>query len=59
MQSAARFNPVNWAVVAGREALTTDPDWNIVWPRMVALVGFVIFCGWLAVRAFRVYRRSI
>lgn len=59
MQAVARYNPVNWAVVSGREALLADPDWGFVWPRMVALVGFVIICGWLAVRAFRVYQRSI
>lgn len=59
MQSLARYNPVNWAVVAGREALTAGPDWGVVWPRMIALAGFVIVCGWLAVRAFRVYQRSI
>ena len=25
--AVARFNPVEWAVVAGREALQTAPDW--------------------------------
>ena len=28
MQTAPRFNPVNWAVEAGREALTASPDWG-------------------------------
>ena len=28
MQTASSFNPVNWAVEAGREALTASPDWG-------------------------------
>jgi ABC-2 type transport system permease protein len=30
MQTAADFNPVNWAVEAGREALTASPDWGSI-----------------------------
>ena len=33
----ARFNPVNWAVEAGREALTATPDWSFIAPRIVGL----------------------
>ena len=28
------FNPVNWAVEAGRQALTDGPDWSFVLPRL-------------------------
>ncbi len=59
MQAIARYNPVDWAVVSGREALLATPDWNIIWPRMLALLAFLLVCAWLAARAFRVYRRSI
>jgi ABC-2 type transport system permease protein len=59
MQSVARYNPVNWAVEAGREALTAGPNWTVVWLRLGALAAFVIICAWLAGRAFRVYQRSI
>ena len=30
MQTASSFNPVNWAVEAGREALTASPDWALI-----------------------------
>ncbi len=59
MQTVARYNPVNWAVQAGREALVTHPNWGIVGPRMLALAVFALICGWLGTRAFRVYQRSI
>ena len=38
MQSVARYNPVNWAVEAGRAGLAAGPDWGLVFTRM----------GWLA-----------
>ena len=59
MQVIARYNPVNWAVQAGREALAASPDWGAVWPRLLALFVFMLVCAWLAIRAFRVYQRSI
>ena len=30
MQSVATYNPVEWAVNAGREALVASPDWGVV-----------------------------
>lgn len=30
MRHIADFNPVNWAMVAGRSALTSDPEWGLV-----------------------------
>jgi ABC-2 type transport system permease protein len=27
IQTVARYNPVEWTVQAGREALTANPDW--------------------------------
>lgn len=30
MRHVADFNPLNWAMVAGRSALSADPDWNVV-----------------------------
>jgi ABC-2 type transport system permease protein len=59
MQSVARYNPVNWAVQAGREGLTSGPDWSLVFTRMGWLLVFTIVCTWLATRAFRVYQKSI
>jgi ABC-2 type transport system permease protein len=59
MQQVARFNPVNWAVQAGRGALEQDADWAPVLLRLALLVVFAGVAGMLATRAFRVYRRSV
>jgi ABC-2 type transport system permease protein len=55
----ARYNPVNWAIEAGREALGTGVDWTLVLSHSGALLAFALACGWLATRAFRAYQRSI
>ncbi|TKG69181.1 ABC transporter permease [Prauserella endophytica] len=55
----ARFNPVDWAAVASREALTADPDWGVVAWRAGLLLALAALLGWLATRAFRSYQRSI
>ena len=59
MQCVARYNPVDWAVQAGREGLAASPDWGVVFSRMGWLALFTVVCTWLATRAFRVYQRSI
>ena len=53
------FNPVQWALVAGRDALSADPDWGLVLSRMGYLLAFTLVCAWLATRAFRAYQRSV
>jgi ABC-2 type transport system permease protein len=55
----ARFNPVNWAVEAGREALLADADWSLIVSRLVALAAVAIVCAWMATSAFRSYQRSV
>lgn len=55
----ARFNPVNWAVEAGREALTATPDWWFVIPRMGGLLAVAILATWFGTWAFRSYQRSL
>jgi ABC-2 type transport system permease protein len=55
----ARFNPVNWAVEAGREALLLTPDWSFILPRLVALATVAVVMVVLATRTFRSYQRSI
>ena len=57
--TAARFNPVNWAVEAGRAALAGGTDWAFVLARLGALALLAVACMWLATRAFRSYQRSI
>jgi ABC-2 type transport system permease protein len=54
----ARFNPVDWAAVASREALSADPDWTVVAERGALLAGLLGAMGWLATRAFRAYQQS-
>ena len=39
IRTAARYNPLDWAVVASRECLLGTPDWSAVWPRLGALTG--------------------
>ena len=58
VQHVARYNPVDWAVVASREVLSGTPDWGAVWPRLVALTALAAVLAWLATRAFRTYQRS-
>jgi predicted dithiol-disulfide oxidoreductase (DUF899 family) len=55
----ARFNPVNWAVQAGRSAATQHTDWNLVLTRTGLLTGLLLVSAWLATRSFNAYQRSI
>jgi ABC-2 type transport system permease protein len=59
IESAARYNPVNWAVEAGREALSSDVDWGILLSRAGFLLAFAMVLAWLSARAFRTYQRSL
>jgi ABC-2 type transport system permease protein len=55
----AKFNPVNWAVQAGRSAATQHTDWSLVASRTGFLVALLLISAWLATRSFRAYQRSI
>jgi ABC-2 type transport system permease protein len=55
----ARYNPVDWAVVASREALSAGTDWGAVWPRLALLAALALVMAWLGTRAFRTYQRSL
>jgi ABC-2 type transport system permease protein len=50
IQTVAKFNPVDWAVVASREA---DVG------RVGLLAGLVVLSAWFATHAFGVYQRSL
>lgn len=54
----ARFNPVDWAAVASREALGADPDWGLVLDRAAMLLALAVVMGWLVTRAYRSYQRA-
>jgi ABC-2 type transport system permease protein len=53
------FNPVNWAVLAGRAATSSNADWGLVASRVGFLAALLLLCLWFATRAFRSYQRSI
>jgi ABC-2 type transport system permease protein len=55
----ARFNPLDWATTAGREAVSADVAWGSVLSRGGYLLVFTLACAWLATRAFRAYQRSL
>lgn len=59
VSTVARFNPVDWAAVAAREALVAAPDWAEVLPRLGLLAALALLMSWLATLAFRAYQRSI
>lgn len=57
--TAAKLNPVNWAVEAGREALMASPDWSMIVPRLLALAALAILTTAWATRTFRAYQKGI
>ena len=58
IQDIARYNPVNWAVEAGREAVSAGTDWGFVLARLGLLALVAALFVWLATRAFRNYQRT-
>ncbi len=59
MRHIADFNPLNWAMVAGRSAMSAQPDWGVVLGRGGALLGLATAAVWLSIRTFRSYQRSV
>ncbi len=59
MQHVADFNPVNWAVVAGRSAVSANADWGLIAARAGFLVALLALSVAFATRAFRSYQRSV
>src|SRR3954447_10689974 len=59
VQTVARYNPVDWAVIAAREALSAGTDWGLVWSRLGLLTALAAVMAWLATRAFGAYQRSM
>ena len=59
MQVAARLNPLNWAVVASREAITSGTNWSSVGIHLGLLAGLLVVCMAFALGSVRIYQRSI
>ncbi|MFJ4732772.1 ABC transporter permease [Streptomyces sp. NPDC088770] len=59
MRHIADFNPLNWAMVAGRSAMSAHPDWSVVGSRGGALLALAVAAVWLSIRTFHSYQRSV
>ncbi|HUZ76939.1 MAG TPA: ABC transporter permease [Chloroflexota bacterium] len=59
IQVVATYNPVNWAVAAGRAALASGANWHLVAEDSAYLLLLAVVCAWLSTRAFRSYQRSL
>ncbi|UFR05519.1 ABC transporter permease [Streptomyces sp. Go40/10] len=59
MRHIAAFNPLDWAMVAGRSAMSGHPDGSDVLGRGGALFALAFAAVWLSVRTFRSYQRSV
>ena len=59
LQTVATYNPLDWAVVVSREALSSATDWGALWPRLGALATLAAVMSWLATKAFTAYQRSL
>jgi ABC-2 type transport system permease protein len=59
IRSVSDYNPVDWAIRAGREAVGAGPDWATVLGYCGLLVAFALACLVLATRAFRAYQAQV
>ncbi|MEV6761970.1 ABC transporter permease [Streptomyces sp. NPDC051105] len=59
MRHISDFNPLDWAMVAGRSAMSADPDPGAVLGRGGALLALAVAAVWLSIRTFRSYQRSV
>jgi ABC-2 type transport system permease protein len=59
MQGISRANPLDWAVRAGRSALSGQPDWGTVASRGGWLLVLVVVAVALSTRTLRAYQRAV
>ena len=59
MRTVAEFNPVDWAIEAGRSAVAAEPDWSLIAGNVALLTALLLVCAALATRAFRSYQASV
>ena len=57
--TVAKFNPVDWAATAARNATTESLDWGVIAGRVGLLAALTVLAAWFATRAFGVYQRSL
>ena len=58
VQNVAAWNPFEWAVIVGRQALSAHPDWASLWGHAGLLAALAVVMAAWATSAFRVYQRS-
>ena len=59
INTVAKYNPVDWAIRAGRDAVGANPDWGSVAGYCGLLALFALLCLTLATRAFRAYQAQV
>jgi ABC-2 type transport system permease protein len=59
INTVADYNPVDWAIRAGREAVGPATDWGNVAGYCGLLAAFALVCLMLATRAFRAYQAQV
>jgi ABC-2 type transport system permease protein len=59
VQDVAKYNPFEWAVAAGRDALQASPDWAAIWTDLGLLAVLIVVMTALATLAFRAYQKSV
>lgn len=59
INTVAKYNPVDWAIRAGREAVAANTDWSSVAGYCGLLAAFALACLLLATRAFRSYQAQV
>ena len=59
IETVATYNPVDWAIVAGREAVSAGTDWASVAGYCGLLAAFAVLCLALATKAFGAYQAQV
>jgi ABC-2 type transport system permease protein len=59
MRHLAAWNPVSWALVAGRSALAAHRDWGLVASRGGGLLALAVAAVWLSTLTLRSYQKSV
>ena len=59
MQEVARYNPVNWGVIAAREVVLPGTDWSSVGVHLGLLAALSVATAAFATWTFRAYQRTL
>ena len=59
MQVTTRFNPMNWGVIAAREAVLPGTDWASIGLHVLYLLALTVFTTAFATWTFRAYQRTL